>query len=237
MITRCPSCGKEFKPRSKGKKGFQIICSVLCQRVWQKQRHRGDKNPRWQGGTTRWKTCRGCGKEFYCNRYIEYINRKFCSQKCGWLGQNNGRRGRNNPNWRGGISAINHLIRTSKEHKDWSKQVLIRDNYTCQSCTQRGGDLHAHHILEFSKFPIYRFILENGIVLCLKCHYLTYKFHSNQFRTASSENGVNSENIPEWGKLRAKLLDEISQKKGVTVRNERIAIISTNAPPERDDMT
>jgi len=39
-------------------------------------------------------------------------------------------------------------------------------------------------------------------------------------KKAPIEKGVNSENIPDLGQLRAKLLDEISQEKGVEVRDE-----------------
>ena len=235
-MTRCEMCGNLFNARKKGKLGTQRFCSIGCQAIWQTKRELGEKNPRWKGGTTRWKNCELCKKPFFCERYIAYIKRRFCSQRCGWKGQQSGRFGESNSNWRGGITPINRAIRSSKEHKEWSRSVLGRDNFTCQSCGKRGGDLHANHLLEFIVYPQYRFIVENGITLCLLCHYLTYRFHGNQF-TASIENGVNSENLPDWGQLRAKLLDEICQKKGVTVRNARIAITSTNAPPERDDMT
>jgi hypothetical protein len=152
--------------------------------------------------------------------------------------QNNGRRGKDNPNWKGGITEENRAIRSSKQHKEWSKSVLEHDNYTCQACRKRGGDLHANHILDFSKYPKFRFLKENGIALCHKCHYTTYKFHGNQFKNlASIENGVNSEKFQDFGELRAKLLDEIRKKRCVTVKDERIAIIPISAPPEKDDMT
>lgn len=237
MITSCPICKKEFIPRKKAEGRLQLLCSIPCQKIWQKQYHRGKNNPNYRGGETRWKNCQLCEKKFFCKTLGAYNIRKFCSQKCGWKGQQNGRFGKNNPNWKNGKTPINNAIRSSKEHKEWSHAVLERDNYICQSCLKRGGDLHANHMLSFKDYPLYRFEINNGITLCKPCHYLTYKFNGNQFNTASIENGVNSENLPDWGQLRAKLLDEINQKKGVTVRNERIAIISTNAPPERDDMT
>lgn len=73
-------------------------------------------------------------------------------------------------NWRGGISSESHIIRTSTEYADWRTAVFERDNYTCQDCGQYGGDLNAHHVHEFAKYPEERFIVANGITLCVACH-------------------------------------------------------------------
>ena len=35
----------------------------------------------------------------------------------------------------------------------WSKSVFAKDNFTCLKCGKRGGELHAHHIYPYSKFP------------------------------------------------------------------------------------
>lgn len=234
-MSRCEICKKEFKTRKKGKLGKQRFCSIVCQSIWQTKTELGPNNPNYKGGATRWKSCELCSIPFFCERYIDYIRRKFCSRRCKDKGQDI--RGENNPNWKGGITEENRVERSSKRHKQWSQQILQRDDYVCQACGKRGGDLHAHHLLGFKLHRQYRYILENGITLCLQCHYPTYKFNGNQYKAASIEKGVNSENIPNWGQLRAKLLDEIRQKKSVTVKIERKAIISIKAPLERDDMT
>lgn len=75
-----------------------------------------------------------------------------------------------NPNWRGGISAVSHIIRTSKEYDAWKNEVFKRDKYTCQMCKKRGGDLHAHHIKEFARYPDLRFEVSNGMTLHETCH-------------------------------------------------------------------
>ena len=85
--------------------------------------------------------------------------------------------GENNPNWKGGISSENNLLRTSAEYKNWRKSVFERDGYKCQICGQVGGELEVHHIKPFSIHPELRFVVDNGITLCKSCHHIeTNKF-------------------------------------------------------------
>ena len=84
--------------------------------------------------------------------------------------------GKNHPNWKGGITPINHKIRQSFEMKQWKKVIFERDNYRCFDCGARSGEigkaliLHADHIYQFSKYNRLRFVLENGQTLCVDCH-------------------------------------------------------------------
>lgn len=84
-------------------------------------------------------------------------------------------RGERSPNWKGGISGENSRVRHSKEYKQWIKNVFKRDNWICQMCFKRGGNLEAHHIKSFSKYPELRLDLSNGMTLCLQCHRKTFK--------------------------------------------------------------
>ena len=52
----------------------------------------------------------------------------------------------------------------------WRKKVFSFDNYTCQSCNQRGSTLNAHHLNGWNAFPEQRFDTANGITLCEDCH-------------------------------------------------------------------
>ena len=82
--------------------------------------------------------------------------------------------GAKNPAWKGGASVKNAGVRASYEYLNWRIGVYKKDNYTCQKCGVAGKNLHAHHILNMAQHEKPRFLLENGVTLCKKCH---YEFH------------------------------------------------------------
>ena len=65
--------------------------------------------------------------------------------------------------------------RKSVFYKQWRELVFKRDFYTCQNCGQKGGELNAHHIKSFKNYPEERFNTENGITLCVSCHYKVHR--------------------------------------------------------------
>lgn len=84
-------------------------------------------------------------------------------------------RGKNAPNWKGGKTKENKLLRKRKETINWRKSVFERDNWTCRECGDRNGKgkkviLNAHHIQSWAKYPELRWYINNGLTLCLKCH-------------------------------------------------------------------
>lgn len=80
-------------------------------------------------------------------------------------------RGDQCPSYRDGKFAERTGIRHSAEYKRWRYDVYLRDRFTCQRCgDDRGGNLHAHHILPFAHFPLCRVLVVNGITLCDMCH-------------------------------------------------------------------
>ncbi len=87
--------------------------------------------------------------------------------------------------WKGGVTPINECIRQSSEFKQWRSAVFEKDNYTCRKCCakhEKGSrpKLHPHHIKPFAIFPELRFVVENGLTLCEKCH---WEVHGRDLRS------------------------------------------------------
>lgn len=94
-----------------------------------------------------------------------------------------GRSGEKSNAWKGGITPINAMIRTSKEYKLWRTAVFERDNYTCiWGGKEHGSKLHADHIKPFCNYPELRFAIDNGRTLCEDCHRKTDTFGSKAMK-------------------------------------------------------
>lgn len=91
--------------------------------------------------------------------------------------------GEKHHNWQGGKTGVNFKIRNSLAMKNWRRQVLERDNYTCQICHVRGGRLVADHIKPFSTHPKLRFELSNGRTICKKCDLKSETYGGRASRT------------------------------------------------------
>jgi len=91
-------------------------------------------------------------------------------------------KGEKNNAWKGGIYPEIWKQRTCLNYKFWREEVFKRDNFTCQKTKVRGGQLHTHHVLPFSKYPELRFDINNGITLSKKSHkefHKIYGFNNN----------------------------------------------------------
>ena len=93
-------------------------------------------------------------------------------------------RGEKNGMWKGGITSLIRQIRFSYKMRQWRSDIFERDDYTCQNCGKRGGNLEAHHIQRLidivnkNKIKTYEEALfceeiwniNNGQTLCYICH-------------------------------------------------------------------
>ena len=84
--------------------------------------------------------------------------------------------GKKNPNWKDVLEKRYIHQCNTRKYKKWRLAIFTRDNHTCQNCKKVGGYLIAHHIKGWAKYPKLRFIINNGITLCYKCH---REFHKN----------------------------------------------------------
>lgn len=169
----CDFCGKETTrsawqiKRSKTQNRTKF-CDLQCRRSFDRQ--------------NRSHICKVCSVVFY-DKPGKY--RRYCSKKCspknidglkiGWKDTSNRiKKGQfakeKHPSWKGGITKESKLIRCSVEYKLWRISILERDNYTCQICNKRGGNLNVDHIKPFSRSPELRLEINNGRTLCLPCH-------------------------------------------------------------------
>lgn len=97
--------------------------------------------------------------------------------------------GKNHPNWKGGITDLISQIRKSQKNIKWKKDILKRDNWTCQWCRVKNSKLEIHHIEPLHRlFAIYKiktmqdaskcnelWDTNNGLTLCKDCHNETKK--------------------------------------------------------------
>lgn len=113
--------------------------------------------------------CVVCAKEFTVKNSHLNKGRKCCSKKCQSINFKTILKKDNNPNWKGGISTENQLLRTNERYQKWRVSVFIRDNRQCQKCGSK-KEIQAHHIKMWSKFKEFRYDINNGITLCYTCH-------------------------------------------------------------------
>ena len=130
-----------------------------------------------------WRCLCSCGNEhFVCVRSLRSGHTLTCGDRgVHYSGENSPnwggklcQSGKDNPNWRCGVTSEHMLVRMSKGMQEWRMSVYERDWFACQLCGYKGADLCAHHIQKFSEYEQGRFDIYNGITLCRDCHLKTY---------------------------------------------------------------
>jgi len=163
MYKECINCKKTlFLKESASLRDFtkKKFCSLTCWYI-------AKRNGFYRKDIPCEKKCLMCDSIYYKPRNRssgDFAKTKFCSIKC-------------SANYRDtGKTIANERARRTAEYKRWRKAIFERDEYTCQICNRRGGDLQADHIKPFIIFPEMRFMMENGRTLCTNCHRETDTF-------------------------------------------------------------
>lgn len=157
---------------------------------------RGENHPNWKGGKSK---CRDCGKQLlaysktWCrtccfknpqtreNMRLAHIGNKLSIETRKKMSEIS--RGNKSHFWKGGVTPINQIIRTSIEYKLWREAVFKRDNYTCVwGGKEHGSKLNADHIKSFAYFSELRFDINNGRTLCEDCHKKTDNFGNKGYK-------------------------------------------------------
>ncbi len=147
------------------------FCNLSCSNTYTKKvENRNDKD----NSILRVKNCKGCGNEinwfngFRKTPLSTFLKMKYCSKECSDI---YGFRytGENHPNFKQNARRKNRRGSAAR----WTKNVFKRDKYQCQKCGVKGENaiLNAHHIKPVSKFPDLKWILDNGMTLCIDCHH------------------------------------------------------------------
>jgi thymidylate synthase (FAD) len=90
--------------------------------------------------------------------------------------------------WRGGTST--ERARIGAWTRERAPQVHARYDYTCQGCGQRGGRLHAHHVLPVWFAPEQARDLDNLMTVCERCHREIQQSETEEFGFAQAVAGV-----------------------------------------------
>ena len=112
--------------------------------------------------------------------------------------------GENHHNWNGGVAALRSLVHVILKPV-WIDPIMRRDNFTCQECGTRGGEMNVHHLQSYSSIRdsvlsqhphlnLHKFAdkkraalliveehdLEDGVTLCVDCHVNAHKLNSGE---------------------------------------------------------
>ena len=99
--------------------------------------------------------------------------------------------GNRSPRWNPELTDEDrHDLRVYPEYLEWRKTIYERDDYTCQTCDEKGGDLTAHHIKAYHKHKKLRTKLSNGVTLCKNCH--------DSYHRRYGKKNANREDFIDW---------------------------------------
>jgi len=156
-VKTCLVCKSKFRSVKDTKARKQLYCSKQC----------------WSNRGLKYRfNCVHCGEP---NATSDH-RKKFCNRKC----SASYHVGENAPAYKDGKSLERERARCSYDLSLWRKKVYKRDNHQCRLCNDRSTTghrvtLNAHHIKPFSEFIELRLVVDNGLTVCEKCHYIIHE--------------------------------------------------------------
>jgi thymidylate synthase (FAD) len=85
------------------------------------------------------------------------------------------RRGADSNFWKGGVASDRTMVGA------WTRQIAPqvhqKFNYICQSCGERGGQLHAHHLVPVFADELLAYEFDNLVSVCKPCHEQIHSEH------------------------------------------------------------
>ena len=97
------------------------------------------------------------------------------------------RRGNKSNLWKGGLTSINAIIRSSLEYRLWRESVFKRDNWTCQECGKKfknKKELCLHHVKNKKDGGPYTY--ENARLRCHECEKVLHHFFKDGNKQGSA---------------------------------------------------
>jgi 5-methylcytosine-specific restriction endonuclease McrA len=129
----------------------------------------GSNHSSWKGGLP---DCLECGQKLSVYRGSNQYDTGFC-QEC--------YRGERTKRWNPALDPElrEHGRTLNPAYHQWRRSVFDRDDFTCRKCQDdKGGNLVAHHIYNFTRYPTMRTDRRNGVTLCEPCHKNFHKEYS-----------------------------------------------------------
>lgn len=175
VVKKCDYCGKDIEvAKYKVEQREYNYCNQSCRTEHLKVLMLENNNPNYNRIEH---NCDGCGKIIYVIPHkLEKQKYIFCSNEC--YKKNIGQyfKGENNPLFNFNLTEEERKTkRKYTEYYEWRLKVYEKDNFACKCCgDNKGHNLIAHHILNYSEHKELRTEISNGITLCKQCH---KKFH------------------------------------------------------------
>lgn len=180
---KCFICNtpKNITPSQK-ERHLHHYCSRECQNKGYSKLYTGENSKKYNRHEV---SCDYCNKPFIkkdCQ--IKRSDHHYCSSECRYKGHSEIYKGENHPNWNFNLTKKERILeRSYPEYTKWRNDVFERDEYITQCCNDStGGNLVAHHILNYSEHKELRTEISNGITLCKTHHKLfhdTYGYSNN----------------------------------------------------------